>query len=950
MVQCIREVAMRARGVSFWSFGLLFLIGLSGGIALADNSPYRAGNRIDGWRGESKDLPPDTFLDKVQPILSQRCVACHGCYEAPCQLNLQTYEGFRRGYNPEPIFSAKRIWDTKPTRPFDATSINEWRQMHFLPVVPDNLTDTNENPKASVMYELLELGSKNESGFSLAGSTLIQKQLEQDSLACVATPEQLTRHFATDNKWKVVSTAQYKTNGLVGMPLGFPKLKEDAANNEKKTLTDWIEAGTPGPSPEATAVLTRPSTAASKLIADWEAFLNGPSAQAAQSARYIYEHVFTTAIHFSEAPGEYYELVRTKSADGPVVPLKTLSPVDDPGVRPFFYRFRKHTGPLVQKSLVPWRLSREKLAHIKHLFMDSKWPQPVPHPVYGSRNQFAYFAPIPAMVRSRFMLENAKVIVQAMTHGTVCVGSQATYAISDHFGAWFLKPESDVSVLYPDLGMGSLDQLATAPEPWLAGGAILDNLKQLDFTDGEAGKLARRAFAKVFKATAGLTGSKVSDNTIAKYLTDLHGLNVRGADLLGALIHFIKSSDANANYQASYERQLRIWLKHKANRPTLTYNDIWTGGSFDEHADLGLDGDQDPTFPAGKNPNAWLVITRHEKSASVQYGPEDDYRGGVPQSRWVMTYSNFERLYSNLVLHYNAWGSVLHKLATWRHMSYVRLEGEDFAISFLPPAYRAEVRRRFAKGILEQVNELRIPQQSLAEMYDDPPATLAGPFGVQIPNPLGLGAPYLPPRDGVPGSDAGSADASIIRLVDTMQSRLEHLAIPSELERAVPAVQTAWEDRLKEFSGKTVKAGGVDPTLFPNVTYVRVAFDDKTVQAYSILVDAYYLGHNLVFAQDLNRESGSDTLALYRGFVGPYPNLFLDVPADKRDEFIEKFSGARTRAGWQRLIADFAVKRNEQAVWDFYDWVNAWKADPHPGNDPAEQGLPDLSQFLFVSR
>ena len=34
-----------------------------------------------------------SFHEEVQPILEQRCVVCHSCYDAPCQLNLTSYEG-----------------------------------------------------------------------------------------------------------------------------------------------------------------------------------------------------------------------------------------------------------------------------------------------------------------------------------------------------------------------------------------------------------------------------------------------------------------------------------------------------------------------------------------------------------------------------------------------------------------------------------------------------------------------------------------------------------------------------------------------------------------------------------------------------------------------------------------------------------------------------------------
>lgn len=39
----------------------------------------------------------DFYTHKVQPIFDNRCLACHSCFNAPCQLNLQSFEGFQRG-------------------------------------------------------------------------------------------------------------------------------------------------------------------------------------------------------------------------------------------------------------------------------------------------------------------------------------------------------------------------------------------------------------------------------------------------------------------------------------------------------------------------------------------------------------------------------------------------------------------------------------------------------------------------------------------------------------------------------------------------------------------------------------------------------------------------------------------------------------------------------------
>ncbi len=42
-----------------------------------------ASQRVDYWRD-------------VKPVLDSRCVVCHGCYDAPCQLALTAFAGIDR--------------------------------------------------------------------------------------------------------------------------------------------------------------------------------------------------------------------------------------------------------------------------------------------------------------------------------------------------------------------------------------------------------------------------------------------------------------------------------------------------------------------------------------------------------------------------------------------------------------------------------------------------------------------------------------------------------------------------------------------------------------------------------------------------------------------------------------------------------------------------------------
>jgi mono/diheme cytochrome c family protein len=284
---------------------------------------FQVGNRLQGWyHGKDHD---DHYLDKVQPIFSKRCVTCHGCYEAPCQLNLQSYQGVRRGYDATPIYSMTRLKSMPITQMNEVYPLSKWRELAFLPVVAndDEPESANhaKNWRSSLLKTFIEKGSQyHQPGFPLMGKKLekLQKDFkDSNNSQCTATPEQFEAHFQAKNPWKVVTVEKYfqetSVNGKpsgAGMPFALPAL----APEEMAVLNTWMQNGALGPSETAMKHLQTPKNP--EVIEKWEQFFNTGSNQGKQAARYIYEHTYTAYLHFDENPGEYFRIVRvTKMAD-----------------------------------------------------------------------------------------------------------------------------------------------------------------------------------------------------------------------------------------------------------------------------------------------------------------------------------------------------------------------------------------------------------------------------------------------------------------------------------------------------------------------------------------------------------------------------------------------------------------------------------------------------------
>ena len=61
----------------------------------------------------------DFFLGEVKPIIDNRCVVCHACYDAPCQLKMSSVAGIDRGASKELVYQGTRLTAATPSRLFE---------------------------------------------------------------------------------------------------------------------------------------------------------------------------------------------------------------------------------------------------------------------------------------------------------------------------------------------------------------------------------------------------------------------------------------------------------------------------------------------------------------------------------------------------------------------------------------------------------------------------------------------------------------------------------------------------------------------------------------------------------------------------------------------------------------------------------------------------------------
>ena len=354
-----------------------------------------------------------SYMKDIKPILDNRCVTCHSCYNSPCQLKLSSFEGLKRGANKESIYE-NRLKAITPSRLFvDALNEKQWREKNFYSV-----SDTLEDSQSSIMIELLEQKQNN----PLNKGTYSP---ETDELSCIQNKNELNDYL--------------EEKPYHGMPYGFPVISQ----KEHNLLTSWLKQKDLN-SDEEFEILKNEKD----MIERFENFFNNSNIKNQVSARYIYEHLFLAHISFDKNSNNFFELVRAKNKTGPVQIIATRFPYDKIE-DDFYYRFRLIKSTIVHKTHMVYEMNDEKLKRYNELFIKPKWIEKPYMPPYDSRistNALKTFKQIPSISRYQFLLDDIHYVIMTYIRGPVCKGQIALNVINDHFWVMFMDPKYDLAV------------------------------------------------------------------------------------------------------------------------------------------------------------------------------------------------------------------------------------------------------------------------------------------------------------------------------------------------------------------------------------------------------------------------------------------------------------------------------------------------------------------------
>jgi hypothetical protein len=344
---------------------------------------------------ESQARGAISYHKDIKPILDSRCVACHACYDAPCQLKLSSTAGLDRGATKQTVYDGARLNAVDPTRLFiDAIDTEGWRKKYFYPVLNERMDSDQAALNNSLLAKLLQL--KRENPLPESGKLADSYKLGLDRTLECPTVAEFDQYKQKHSGW--------------GMPYAMPGL----SLKQEYTIMTWLQEGAkfdPKPPLSAKSV---------EAIAQWESFFNRPTLKQQLVSRYIYEHLFIGHIHFQGHPyDEFYQ-----------------------GVVEFYYRLRPIEATIVEKTHFVYELSNDKMQRYDELFFQPEYTV-TELPSYLSEtaaNPFSTFVDLPYASRYQFMLDDAQYFVSGFIKGPVCRGQVALNVIRDRFWIVFFKP------------------------------------------------------------------------------------------------------------------------------------------------------------------------------------------------------------------------------------------------------------------------------------------------------------------------------------------------------------------------------------------------------------------------------------------------------------------------------------------------------------------------------
>lgn len=313
-----------------------------------------------------------------------------------------------------------------------------------------------------------------------------------------------------------------------------------------------------------------------------------------------------------------------------------------------------------------------------------------------------------------------------------------------------------------------------------------------------------------------------------------------------------------------------------------------------------------------------LTVYRHFDSASVHKGVV----GALPRTLWVIDYPVFERIYYSLVAGFDVYGAVGHQLATRLYMDALRVDSESNFLEFMPLEQRKAMMESWYLNAL-YFGRIDYPTPEIATGID---------FHTDEPK-----------REFI----ETLVRYHFLRKTNIAFDKVNYLYRDQQYP-PIPRQYETIDDYLQAF--QAVSQPGV--SFFTqvddheaNIAYVRIRNPKGEDVVVSVVINRWHDNVAFMYGEELKLDPKKDNADFIEGFIGSYPNYFLDVHVDDLPEFFEMLKNYDGSMAYRKKLARFGVNRSDPKFWEIYDWFQA----KFNRDEPVQAGLFDLNRYYHMA-
>ncbi|RLA64647.1 MAG: peptidylprolyl isomerase [Epsilonproteobacteria bacterium] len=310
-----------------------------------------------------------------------------------------------------------------------------------------------------------------------------------------------------------------------------------------------------------------------------------------------------------------------------------------------------------------------------------------------------------------------------------------------------------------------------------------------------------------------------------------------------------------------------------------------------------------------------LSIYRHFNSASVHRGVV----GQFPRTMWVIDYPQFERIYYTLVAGFDVYGNISHQSNIRRYMDFLRTEGEENFLSYLPKDVRLDIFKSWYIGdsVIEQMQNHTMQR------------------GTQI------------------DYNTTNPQREFIEKVIS-----EHILKSTGIEFDAINYFKREEDResvsktfpiLEEFR-ENIRSMNISDTGFitymvdhgANLLHLRIIMPDGEDLINTLVINLWHDNVNSLFDEESRFDESKNTIDIIPGSIGSYPNIFAVVDYKDLPDLFDLISHFDGSSSYTSKFEKYFISRSDKNFWETFDWFQMhFKKE-----DPLNAGLYDLNRYF----